>query len=88
MNLIIKRRWSGGLKRKRRLMAEKGDRCWKCGCVLHAVWSERRDGSKKAHIHHVIHRSQDGGDQDSNLVLTCISCERKTHNEGGLICEN
>jgi hypothetical protein len=47
-----------------------GYKCQNKGC---------EKGDKRLHVHHIIWRSNNGGDEPENLVTVCVTCHNKIH---------
>jgi hypothetical protein len=50
-------------------------KCQRCGCDLYYAMSYKKNGSRKAHVHHVIYKSKGGTYTVDNLISTCWPCE-------------
>ena len=63
-------------KRRQRIFDKSHGKCHYCGCSL--------DISGKWHIEHKMPRALFGGNEDSNLVASCVSCNHKKRDKTDL----
>jgi hypothetical protein len=69
-------RGSAGWRRRYRIFERDGWRCRVPGCT----------SRRNLHGHHVVFRSEGGGDQDDNLVTVCATHHLRCLHTGGLRC--
>ena len=61
-----------------------GFKCQRCGVQLYFyTYVPKTKNKKRAHIHHIKHRSQGGDNSPENLLSTCWPCECKDHKHKG-----
>ena len=62
---------------RKEIFEENNGKCQRCKCDLY-LYKNGKDtrNKKKAHFHHIIHRSDGGTDTKENLLLTCWDCEK------------
>lgn len=72
------RRKLASVNKRKRHMVRKRDKD-RCRCCKHFVEVGHPDLRYHAHVHHIVYRSQGGGNEPSNLVTLCASCHTLIH---------
>jgi 5-methylcytosine-specific restriction endonuclease McrA len=65
---------------RRAIMARDGMRCRYCGAALRKfreAWQFNHDGTRPAHVDHVVPRARGGQNDPSNLLLSCETCNEQ-----------